>query len=587
MMKFSIVTVSYNAEELIENTIKSVLDQQFEDFEYIIIDGASTDKTASIIKKYDTELSYWVSEKDTGIYNAMNKAVSKSKGEWILFLNAGDTFSNDDVLNRVAATCQSENDFIYGDRHRVNSAGNRTYEKAGDLSNAFNREVIFHQSLFTKRELLVDRPYLESYKLAADYEFILYALNLGKKFVYVDLSISDFLEGGRSRQNHLLAKVEAIKASLHYRSDINLVRKNYYLENIVLQNIGFYLNKTIQLAKKRNPNFSIKAHNCGRGIKISANNPSIEFERLLEVINPALLVSEPSSSKDYLSKAYNIFKMKISNFFRQNKNTDKIHTYKIDKPSNTNQKKCDIKVSVVTVCYNAADLLETTIKSVLSQNYENIEYIVIDGASADSTQEILNKYNHKLFKIISEPDNGIYYAMNKAIDLVTGDYVIYMNAGDYFHNDEIITHVFSERSSLTDLIYGGRIYQKSDGTSTYQPANKLDTVFYRIPYCHQSLFLKTSVLKMFTFNTTYRFAADYDQSVRLFLNGCSTTILNEPICVFVQGGASESGIRPYLEAIKILLDNTNDKEIIAKNSYFSAFQRSAPKLLNSVIERKS
>ena len=100
----SIITVAYNAIQLIEATIKSVINQSYTSIEYIIIDGGSTDGTIDIIKKYDKYLAYWISEPDKGIYDAMNKAIKKANGDWINFMNCGDTFVDENVISEIFQT---------------------------------------------------------------------------------------------------------------------------------------------------------------------------------------------------------------------------------------------------------------------------------------------------------------------------------------------------------------------------------------------------------------------------------------------------------------------------------------------------
>ena len=101
-IKISVITVAYNASRYIETTILSVINQTYSNIEYIIIDGGSTDGTVDIIKKYSNKISYWISEPDKGIYDAMNKGINKATGEWINFMNAGDTFHNPDTLSAVS-----------------------------------------------------------------------------------------------------------------------------------------------------------------------------------------------------------------------------------------------------------------------------------------------------------------------------------------------------------------------------------------------------------------------------------------------------------------------------------------------------
>ena len=118
-MKFSIITVNFNNKEGLHNTIKSVINQTFRDFEYIVIDGGSTDGSIDILKKYDKYINYWISEKDSGIYNAMNKGISKANGEYLNFMNSGDCFYALDVLEKVSKYGYTS-DFIVGKDYHYN-----------------------------------------------------------------------------------------------------------------------------------------------------------------------------------------------------------------------------------------------------------------------------------------------------------------------------------------------------------------------------------------------------------------------------------------------------------------------------------
>jgi len=112
-----------------------------------------------------------------------------------------------------------------------------------------------------------------------------------------------------------------------------------------------------------------------------------------------------------------------------------------------------MKVSIVTICKNAEDSIEGTIKSVISQTYKNIEYLIIDGKSTDMTVNIINQYQERLAYFISEEDNGVYEAMNKGILKSTGDIIFFLNSGDYFHENTIIEKVVKEFDSDPDLMF--------------------------------------------------------------------------------------------------------------------------------------
>ena len=116
-----------------------------------------------------------------------------------------------------------------------------------------------------------------------------------------------------------------------------------------------------------------------------------------------------------------------------------------------------MKVSVITVCYNSASTIEDTIKSVLQQNYKNLEYIVIDGASTDGTLDILHQYKSKITQLISEPDEGMYHALNKGIEIATGNIIAFLHADDVYAFPEVISGV-AEQMKNADALYGDLIY---------------------------------------------------------------------------------------------------------------------------------
>jgi len=111
-------------------------------------------------------------------------------------------------------------------------------------------------------------------------------------------------------------------------------------------------------------------------------------------------------------------------------------------------------ISIITVTYNCVDLIEATLKSIFDQDYPNIQLIIVDGASNDGTMDVINKYENKIATILSEPDKGLYDAMNKGLNLAKGDYVWYMNAGDHIHSPNTVTSMLKDLPAQTDIIYG-------------------------------------------------------------------------------------------------------------------------------------
>lgn len=199
----SIITVVFNDKISLEKTIKSVNTQTYQKIEYIVIDGASTDGTVDIIKKYEDDFFYWCSEADHGIYDAMNKGLDKCTGDYILFLNAGDIFPNTNTLQSVVEEIEKNNfpDFIYGDAFETDLNGNKFLRPARMSSHKKVGMFTHHQSMYYKREIIekLNLSYDILFKIAADYKFTCQFLGIVESELYISKPLSVFLQGGLSQ----------------------------------------------------------------------------------------------------------------------------------------------------------------------------------------------------------------------------------------------------------------------------------------------------------------------------------------------------------------------------------------------------
>lgn len=196
----SIITVALNHKDLLEKTIQSVINQTYKNIEYIVIDGASTDGTLGIIKKYEDSIDYWVSEHDKGIYEAMNKGITLAQGEFINFMNAGDLFYEKNTLEKIFQSCPKDVDLIYGDYEIAYSDRLSHTKKAGNIKKLWKGMVFSHQSLFTRSLLLKSRRFDMNLGTVADFDFIFAMYQKGCKFYYTDFTISNVLAGGISEK---------------------------------------------------------------------------------------------------------------------------------------------------------------------------------------------------------------------------------------------------------------------------------------------------------------------------------------------------------------------------------------------------
>lgn len=211
-------------------------------------------------------------------------------------------------------------------------------------------------------------------------------------------------------------------------------------------------------------------------------------------------------------------------------------------------------IAVVTVTYECERVIEKTLLSVITQqNREKIQYIVIDGASKDGTLQILNKYSDKIDIIISEPDSGIYNAMNKALRHVNAEWVLFMNAGDVFYDKYTIKKIFeySHLLATTDMAGFKTIlkYKKEDIISE---TKSLKERWVCLPACHQSLMIKSSIHKIYNFDERWRICADHELFNKLINNGYIYKSIPLFCSVFSFDGISaKNRLRLYQEKLNI------------------------------------
>lgn len=211
-------------------------------------------------------------------------------------------------------------------------------------------------------------------------------------------------------------------------------------------------------------------------------------------------------------------------------------------------------LSVITVVYNCERSIEQTLLSVLNQSYPNIEYIVIDGNSTDKTMDILKLYNDKIDYLRSEPDNGIYDAMNKGIINATGDYVIFMNSGDLFFEENICEKIAQEiLKKNPDIIYGNTIaIDVENNNEIIIKPKKIKQLYRGMIFCHQAAFIKLSLLKAYPFNTEYKIVADYDQIISLYKKNKLFYYMPLTVAKISIGGISYSNLKTTFEQIRVL-----------------------------------
>ena len=199
-----------------------------------------------------------------------------------------------------------------------------------------------------------------------------------------------------------------------------------------------------------------------------------------------------------------------------------------------------MRISIITICYNAVNVIERTINSVIKQTYQNIEYIVIDGKSNDGTVDKIENHLDKIDIFISEPDSGIYNAMNKGIKMMTGDYCLFMNAGDCFKNKNVLQETVPYLTGEA-VISGNEIDMRNGKVEDISfPPPKLDFSFF-CNNCikHQATFIRTDIIKANLYDESLKIAADWKfWFQQLYINHHSYKGIDVDICLFSRDGIS-------------------------------------------------
>lgn len=231
----SIITINYNNLNGLQKTIDSVLSQTFKDFEWIVIDGGSTDGSRELLEKHTEHFAFWCSETDKGIYNALNKGLQYAHGDYIQFLNSGDWLYENSTLGKVFTIIDRKDDIYYGNNIQVNEGDNLnpyTYpDELGFLFFPYNN--ICHQATFYRRNLFENNPYDESFSIVSDWAMNLKLLFEGRTFKHIDQFIVYYDNRGKSSEadnRHHLERTAAFEKYVPQQIKIDLAKyeKNYH-----------------------------------------------------------------------------------------------------------------------------------------------------------------------------------------------------------------------------------------------------------------------------------------------------------------------------------------------------------------------
>ena len=235
----SIITVVYNNARDIERTLLSVINQTYKAIEYIVIDGRSTDGTTEVIKKYEDRIKKFITEKDEGIYEAMNKGLEIATGDYVLFMNSGDEFYTNDTVEKVFASASGA-DIYYGETEMMNDRGENLGQRRHKAPKEFTWRSfkhgmsVSHQAIYIRRSLT--EPFDRRYQLSADIDWIIRAAKKAKKIVNVSQYVARYQVGGISKAKHSQSLLERFDIMKQYYGLIPTILNH----GVIAFNLGWY-----------------------------------------------------------------------------------------------------------------------------------------------------------------------------------------------------------------------------------------------------------------------------------------------------------------------------------------------------------
>ena len=234
------------------------------------------------------------------------------------------------------------------------------------------------------------------------------------------------------------------------------------------------------------------------------------------------------------------------------------------------------KFSIITVTYNAGAVLEDTIQSVITQTYRNVEYIIVDGGSKDHTLDIINRYREHIHTLVSEPDKGLYDAMNKGIRLATGDYLCFLNAGDELHEDDtlqLMVHSITG-TELPDVLYGETAIVDEEGhflrLRRLSAAENLNSNSFkdRLPQCDEPFFRRRELAE--PYDLRYRFSADFDWCIRIMKKSHTLHNTHLTLIDYLNEGMTTRNHRASLhERFRIMCRHYGYLSTLARHAWFA------------------
>ena len=511
----SVITTVFNCVKYIEQAMLSVFEQTYENIEYIVIDAASDDGTINVISRYENMLDYYISEPDTGIYDGMNKGVSLATGDYVIVLNADDYYTNNAIELLVQEGINSSSDIVAA--HSCNIDEDGYLAKYGLCRSTWTDFAYLicplkHETMLVKRDVYNRIGYYnDKMKICADWFWMAQAYDANCSVSIVSEELLVFRKIGISSSPE--------HKELHFQERISgytQLFKNISAADLdKLKSPASLTPEINKLLIKNNPQCK-KLHKALDSSSIWAYASGVEGNKT-DVCERYLYYPNLNGVKRLASGGVRLEQKKIKRSLP-------------DKPL----------VTVITTVFNCIKYCEQAIHSVLEQTYDNIEYIIIDAASIDGTIDIIKKYRKHIDYYISEPDSGIYAGMNKGVSLAGGDYVIILNADDYYKKDAIEKLVKEAIQTGADIVAAhASVLDEKDHVLYVNKSRWTAEVFISSPLRHETMLIsKKTYNDVGYYGENRKVISDRIWMMSAYEQKKTVSIVDEAILMFRKIGAS-------------------------------------------------
>lgn len=519
----SVIIPTYNRARELPRAIKSVQAQSLRDLEIIVCDDCSTDDTASIVGALaanDPRIRYLRTPANAGPAAARNLGISSSRAEFLSTLDSDDIYLDSYKLEeelRISRHLSGRNRFAIGFSRKLILDESLRVLRIADTARTPIAEGNILNGLLSRS---IDIPRDFVFPKALLHEVGCYDPTIP---IYEDWDLKIRIA---SRANFYFTGLDGVGYVQHKKglSKIDIEDHIKWLWHIFEKNIGLVEPQYVPQVRRDFRRYVSYIHNL--------NSPN-SFRRIAAHTG---LLHNP-----VLRALWSAFRT-ISPVPKKSTEKTKMNKAPIRRKHVSPVPQSDLPVvSVITVCRNAGANLRQTMETVFAQTYPAIEYIIIDGGSTDGSLTYVDENLDKIAYFISEPDGGIYEAMNKGIKVATGEWIIFMNAGDYFVSPNTISDVMALDLSEADLVYGNSRFIMKD-RSLRIPARPLDTMWQRISFSHQSLFARTHLMKQHPFSEKLRVVADYEFYFKMYSTGKRLKYVPLDIAYILPGGFSEKAL---------------------------------------------